>query len=71
MTDPRIQQLAHNLITFSCHIQPGEKVLIEGIEVHAITTLQEAMSLMLLPPVEAAAVLEKDAALQSGTQPQG
>lgn len=31
MTDPRIQQLAHNLITFSCHIQPGEKVLIEGI----------------------------------------
>lgn len=34
------------------------EVLIEGIEVHAITTLQEAMSLMLLPPVEAAAVLE-------------
>ena len=31
MTDPRIQQLAHNLITFSCRIQPGEKVLIEGI----------------------------------------
>ncbi len=34
------------------------EVLIEGIEVHAITTLQEAMSLMLLPPVEAAPVLE-------------
>lgn len=31
MTDPRIQQLAHNLITFSCRIQPGEKVLVEGI----------------------------------------
>ena len=40
------------------------EVLIEGIEVHAITTLQEAMSLMLLPPVEAAAVLENRALLE-------
>ena len=31
MTDPRIQELAHNLIGFSCNLQPGEKVLIEGI----------------------------------------
>ncbi len=30
MTDPRIGQLAHNLINFSCNLQPGEKVLIEG-----------------------------------------
>ncbi|MEA5058605.1 MAG: aminopeptidase [Candidatus Pelethousia sp.] len=30
MTDPRIQQLAHNLIHFSCALKPGEKVLIEG-----------------------------------------
>ena len=31
MTDPSYSTLAHNLITFSCRIQPGEKVLIEGI----------------------------------------
>jgi len=31
MTDPRIKTLAHNLINFSCRVQPGENVLIEGI----------------------------------------
>jgi len=31
MTDPRIRQLAKNLVGFSCHVQPGEKVLIESI----------------------------------------
>ena len=29
MLDPRIQQLAHNLIHYSCRLQKGEKVLIE------------------------------------------
>ena len=32
MTDPRTTQLAHNLITHSCHVQPGEHVLIEIID---------------------------------------
>ena len=31
MTDERIKLLAKNLINFSCQVQPGEKVLIEGI----------------------------------------
>lgn len=29
MTDPRMAQLAHNLINYSCRLQPGEKILIE------------------------------------------
>lgn len=29
MQDPRIRQLAHNLVTYSTRVQPGEKVLIE------------------------------------------
>ncbi|MBE6883591.1 MAG: aminopeptidase [Ruminococcaceae bacterium] len=31
MTDPRVKQLAHNLVNFSCDIKPGEKILIESI----------------------------------------
>lgn len=30
MTDPRIETLAKNLVNFSCKVQKGEKVLIEG-----------------------------------------
>lgn len=38
MTDPRIRQLAHNLIHFSCGLQPGENVLIEATgEVQELT----------------------------------
>lgn len=29
MTDPRLTQLANNLVNYSCRVQPGEKVLIE------------------------------------------
>lgn len=29
MKDPRIQELAHNLVTYSANVQPGENVLIE------------------------------------------
>lgn len=29
MTDPRLRQLADSLVNYSCHVQPGEKVLIE------------------------------------------
>jgi aminopeptidase len=29
MKDPRIRELAHNLINYSCDLKPGEKVLIE------------------------------------------
>jgi len=31
MFDPRIKQLAHGLVTFSCDLKPGENVLIESI----------------------------------------
>lgn len=31
MVDPRITKLAHNLVNYSCNVQPGEKVLIESI----------------------------------------
>lgn len=31
MFDPRIKQLAHGLVTFSCDLQPGENILIESI----------------------------------------
>nr|WP_122012288.1 aminopeptidase [Maliibacterium massiliense] len=41
MIDPRMTQLAHNLITYSCDIQPGEKILIEafGIPTAMVTEL--------------------------------
>ena len=39
MTDPRIRKFADVLINYSCALQPGERVLIEAIEVpHAFTT---------------------------------
>ena len=38
MTDPRITKLADLLVDYSCAVQPGEKVLIEAIDVpHAFT----------------------------------
>lgn len=33
MKDPRMLTLAHNLVNYSCQVQPGEKVLIESIGV--------------------------------------
>ncbi|HML49526.1 MAG TPA: aminopeptidase, partial [Clostridia bacterium] len=30
MKDPRLTQLAHNLIRYSCDLKPGERVLIEN-----------------------------------------
>ena len=33
MHDPRVTKLAHVLVTHSCTVQPGDKVLIEAIEV--------------------------------------
>lgn len=41
MHDPRIDQLAEILINYSCRVQPGENVLIEGYDVpdEAITTM--------------------------------
>ena len=35
MIDPRIQTLARNLVGYSCKVQPGEKVLIEAIDIPA------------------------------------
>ncbi len=38
MTDPRYTRLAETLIHYSCELQPGEKVLIEAIDIpHAFT----------------------------------
>jgi aminopeptidase len=38
MTDPRIQKLADVLVNYSCKLQPGEKLLLEAIDVpHAFT----------------------------------
>ena len=33
MTDPRYTRLAHTLLRYSCELKPGEKVLIEAIDV--------------------------------------
>ncbi len=33
MTDPRITKLADTLVNYSCAVQPGEKILIEAIDV--------------------------------------
>jgi len=39
MIDPRITKLADNLVNYSCAVQPGEKILIEAIDVpHEFTT---------------------------------
>ena len=44
MTDPRIKTLAHNLIHYSCNLQPGEKILIEntGIQTDLVRALVES-----------------------------
>lgn len=41
MKDPRIQTLAHNLVNYSCKVQPGHRVLIEntGIQEELVTAL--------------------------------
>lgn len=41
MKDPRISTLAHNLINYSCRLQPGEKILIEaeGLELPLVKEL--------------------------------
>ena len=43
MRDPRLVKLAHNLVNFSCKVQPRDKVLIEntGIEAGLVTALVE------------------------------
>lgn len=43
MKDPRMVTLAHNLVNYSCKVQPGEKVLIEntGIEPEVVSELVE------------------------------
>lgn len=39
MTDPRIEKLAQTLVRYACAVKPGEKVLLEAIDVpHAFTT---------------------------------
>lgn len=31
MFDARLEKLAHNLVSYSCRVQPGEKCLIECV----------------------------------------
>jgi aminopeptidase len=38
MTDPRIEKLADLLVNYSCDIKPGEKILIEAIDVPHVFT---------------------------------
>lgn len=39
MTDPRVTKLADNLVNYSCAVEPGEKILIEAIDIpHEFTT---------------------------------
>ncbi|MBC8529757.1 aminopeptidase [Christensenellaceae bacterium NSJ-44] len=55
MLDPRIKELAHNLITYSVDLQPGERVLIEAIGIdNALTCalVQEAYKAGGLPFVQ-------------------
>ena len=40
MTDPRILKLADVLVNYSCAIKPGEKVLLEAIDVPNAFTVQ-------------------------------
>lgn len=48
MTDPRVTQLANNLIAHSCRVQPGENVLLELIDT------PDAMGIALIRAVRAA-----------------
>lgn len=34
MRDPRVKNLAHSIVTYSCNVQPGENVLIESLGSH-------------------------------------
>jgi len=55
MKDPRIQQLARNLIRYSCRLQKGEKVLIEnfGLEKELVQALiKEAYAVEAFPFVQ-------------------
>ncbi|GJM63631.1 aminopeptidase [Persicobacter diffluens] len=68
MKDPRIDQLAHNLINYSCELKAGEKVLIEnfGVEKELVTALvREAYKAGALPFV-ALKDLEVERALRMG-----
>lgn len=47
MLDPRIQTLARNLVGYSCNLQPGEKILIEAVDIP-----QEAVGALVRAAVE-------------------
>ena len=40
MVDPRVTKLASNLVNYSCAVQPGEKILIEAIDVPTAFTTE-------------------------------
>jgi aminopeptidase len=70
MIDPRITKLADTLVNYSCAVQPGEKILIEAIDVpHEFTTecariaaLKGAMPLVLLKSNQVDRILRMHAA---------
>jgi aminopeptidase len=69
MIDPRVTRLADNLVNYSCAVQPGEKILIEAIDVpHEFTTEcvrlaaeKGAMPLVLLKSNQVDRMLRKHA----------
>lgn len=69
MTDPRITQLADTLVNYSCAVKPGEKILLEAIDIpHEFTTEvvriaagKGAMPLVLLKSNQVDRMLRKHA----------
>lgn len=68
MRDPRCKTLAHNLLTYSCALQPGEKVLIDSIgraDNLGLELIEQSYELGAMPfvhiedPVWEAALLKK------------
>lgn len=73
MKDPRMVQLAHNLVTYSCRVQPGERVLTEctGIQREFVAQLvEEVYASGGIPLVHLKDPMVERAILMGCTQPQ-
>lgn len=68
MKDPRLQQFAKQLVTYSCAVQPGEKVLVEdrGIAPEFTAALVEEIYAAQAIPVVLLYNLEVERALMMG-----
>ena len=73
MIDPRITKLAQTLVNYSCAVKPGEKILIEAIDVpHEFTTecVRVAAEAGAHPLVLLKSNQVNRALMKSGTEPQ-